>query len=182
MLLAIPASATMDWVRGGYKLNVCGLKDWRPLWWERLCKFGHGALLCAIAGVWWPWLPLCGVLWWLGEKPGWGYTLGWISHGQDPLIWDKGADGHPSDGPEAWQRLLGLDKWPWLSLFIRGAMWALPLLVIAWWQPAVWYVVPAATVAMPVGAWVEHLSKQSVDGQWVRGAVVAAVILLLSYA
>lgn len=146
--LFILLCAVADRVRGGWAPF-----GFRPLWWERTAKFGYGAMLAALAGVDWQFWPVVAVLWWLGEKPGWGYPMGWAIVGRSPDEWDT-----TPHGPESWQ-IGWLSFMPYTSLAVRGAIWACPCLLVAWWQPDILKLL-AMAIAMPLSAYAGGLASR----------------------
>ena len=144
--LLIALSCACDRIRGGGSLPVIG----RPLWLERGAKFGQGAILAYLALCPYWLIPVAAVLFWLGEKPGWGYPMGYAAHGEAPELWDK-----TPHGLEKWQPGF-LHHKPYLSLVVRGAIWgALPSLLWFWWHQAPYLAVSMA-ISMPLSVYLSR--------------------------
>ena len=108
----------------------------------------YGVCLAILAGVdGWMILASAG-LWWVGSKGGWGYPIGHAMTGVRPEKWDI-ADGHVGS-PETWQELFNIEDDPWLSLVIRGLMWGMPQMFIAYWSPEVLFLTGAMLIAFPL--------------------------------
>lgn len=139
--------ALADRIRGGWAPF-----GYRPLPLEYAAKFGYGVLLAALAGVDWHWWAAISVLWWLGEKPGWGYPWGWAIEGRPPETWK------PDANPEIWQ-VFGLEDRPYLSLAVRGGLWGAPCLLVVGWCPDAVKLLSYAIV-MPLAAYMGHVLRE----------------------
>lgn len=134
---------------------------------QTAAKFLYGAVLGYLIGL--P-VPLCiatSVLWWVGEKPGWGYPIGMAVLGKVQHQW-----AHPDAKPEKWQ-VGPLKNAPWASLIVRGAIWGLPATLLYPWAPEVPALPLAMAVAMPVGALFDRVTGNRYKaGEFVRGGVM----------
>lgn len=167
ILLLIPLCGLLDRIRGG----------WRPMgqWANYPAKFGYGLVLGALLGLPWQWWPAVSFLWWLGEKPGYGYPLGWAVTGIPTPI------RKPEAKPEWWQFWF-LKSQPWPSLIVRGAMWGAPCLLLYYWQPDVLGLVVAGALGMPAGALLERqfTSRWPASGEAWRGLIIGAFCAAVS--
>lgn len=163
-LAAVVICAVADRLRGGLlpKCRHCDLAG----------ELVYGLALAVLLGL--PELlwPVLSVLWLLGARPGWGYPMGQALLGKIQHAW-----AHPNAQPEWWQ-VGPLKSRPWLSLVVRGAMWAAPCLPLAFWHPQVWALLGMA-VAMPAGALLDRtLTYRWQAGEWVRGALIGVICWL----
>ena len=160
--LLIALAAACDRIRGGWKIV--------PTTGHKIAGLLYGAVLGYLLGLPPLWCAATSVLWWLGEKPGWGYPMGRAILGAAQHDLE-----HPNAKPERWQ--VGFLKGqPWLSLVVRGAMWALPVLPIGYWHPQAYALIGMAVV-LPAGALVDHFMRrgQWATGEWVRGALIGVI-------
>ena len=118
-------------------------------------------------------IPVAGVLFWLGEKPGWGFPMGFAAHNRDPIHWDK-----TYHGPEWWQPEF-LHHKPYLSLVVRGAMWGLPCSLLFYW----WNLAPALAagmaIAMPLSVYLARFVSKPAKAmvyETMRGILVALLL------
>ncbi len=160
-LLLVAACAAADRFRGGL-LPACKHCDF-------VGEAVYGLILAVLLGlpvVLWP--PLA-ALWMLGGRPGWGYPMGQAVLGKVQHAW-----AHPGAQPEKWQ-IGPLKSRPWLSLVVRGAMWAVPVLPLAYWYPQV-FVLLFMGLAMPAAALLDRtLTYRWRAGEWVRGALIGVI-------
>ena len=167
--LLIVLSTACDRIRGGGGIFPLG----RPLWLERGAKFGQGAVLAYLALCPYWLLPVAAVLFWLGEKPGWGYPIGMAYHDND-LSHDK-----TPHGPEWWQPQFTYNR-PYLALALRGVIWGLPLWVLSyWWHYAVFISVSMA-ISMPLSVYLAKPLKRTNYGTFheqIRGFLSAALLV-----
>jgi hypothetical protein len=124
---------------------TCGALDYaRGRKWSKLMAAVYGLWIGSFAWVfwlvpdWWPWA--FAALFALGASLGWGHPIA------------LALDGATAQEPEGWQfhRVL-VDSAP-LALAARGALWAAPVLPLAYWHPALLgalVVIPAAFTAAP---------------------------------
>lgn len=158
-----------DRVRGGW-LADHGYKFWKletmfHSWTIALC-LGHGF---DVVGAWVV-LALT-----IGEATGWGHPLGWVLSGVD-------------NGSKERYEVLGVDRYPKLSLFVRGLIWALPTLPIALYfkDYNILYLLPVMSLTMvlaPVLAVkTPSISTKYFGGLWpaqeaYRGFIVGALLI-----
>src|SRR3990167_6630855 len=83
--ILIILSGLCDWVRGGHNYGS------KPL--EMTAKFGQGAILAYLASCPYWLIPVASILFWVGEKPGWGYPTGYAYTGRPPEEWDTTPHG-----------------------------------------------------------------------------------------
>ena len=124
------------------------------------------------------WLGLAGaVLWWLGEKPGWGRPIGF-------LIDRTPRDPDDYERYERWLVKAGVSD-TWLmktvsgavfSLAVRGLMWALPVSLLAWWNPAVLWLLFTA-VTLPTAFYVASELPSIVKRKWSWGHFINGFLL-----
>jgi hypothetical protein len=108
----------------------------------------YGAFALGAMGFydWWV-IPLSLAHWVNKGMFGCGYVYGHALSGVKPEVWDDGSiDGHASDGPEDWQKILGLGNSPWLSLIVLGLL-RMVLVFVAFWL--CWYVAVFIGVSRP---------------------------------
>lgn len=164
----IIACAVADRLRGGWHIfphpaHVAG-------------SLSYGAILGLLLGVPPAWFPALALLWWLGEKPGWGYPMGQAILGKV-----QHAYAFPNAAPERWQFGF-LKNYPWPSLIVRGLMWGLPTLAIWHWQPDVIALPFAMAVAMFNGALFDHMTGNRFKaGEFVRGAIMGLICATVGY-
>lgn len=128
-LLMIPLAGWVDRIRGG----------WQPL--SRVPSIvgtlAYGWILAHLLGHGWDVLTLPFlVLFRIGESFGWGTPL-------------ANALGEQRTTFESWQ-VGPLRKNPWLSLVVRGAMWGGPVALLGVIDPAIYVMLPAFVIAMPL--------------------------------
>jgi hypothetical protein len=82
---------------------------------------------------------LFGILWAAGSAPGWGEVIGPILGRNNPVLSKR----------ERWQNEYLLNR-PWLSAFVRGAIWGLPTLLIIPLYPRVIIPFLAMIIAFPL--------------------------------
>ncbi|NIO09674.1 MAG: hypothetical protein GTO40_17390 [Deltaproteobacteria bacterium] len=103
------------------------------------------------------------VLWMLGEAPGWGHPMGCIIDGV-------------CTGPLEWWQWGALAEHPWASLSVRGAIWALPVTLLAPRYPGL-LALYALTLIMPLAV---VLALPTSDpwpvSEWIRGALLGLVL------
>lgn len=131
-------------------------------------EIGFGLALAVLLGLppllW----PALSALWLVGARPGWGYPMG------QALLGANHAIAHPTAEPERWQIGFLKDR-PWLSLVVRGAMWAVPALPLAYWHPQVLALLGMA-VAMPVATLIDRAATYRIrGGEWISGAIMGAI-------
>lgn len=99
-----------------------------------------------------PWLLAFPAIMWLGEKPGVGHPKGLI------------IDGFESgDGKlERWQPEM-LRERPYLALTLRGGIYGLPSVFVAWWVPQALFLVTALAFALPAGMWLATRTPDNLD-------------------
>lgn len=178
ILLAIGSFAIMvfmfslcDRIRGG----------WEPTKHVRLpVNFLYGYLIAFAFGYGAHWIALaCAVLWWIGEKPGTGWPQARALIGVK-----RHATLFPDRKPERHEKLLGIENIdPFAALFIRGFIWGLPVLPLAYFD-LIFAVVPLAMAfSMPAAIkiqnklfpWPKYPSWG--PAEWIRGALFGAVIV-----
>lgn len=167
----IVVCALLDRLRGGWSIV--------PTAGHKLAGLSYGAILGLLLGLPLIWLPVLTLLWWLGEKPGWGSPMGWAVTGEEPKTSYTRVNSQWTlvsvpRKPEKWQ-VGQLKNHPWLSLIVRGAIWALPAMVIYPWQPKVLWLF-GMTLAMPLGALFDRLTtRKYVAGEFVRGGMMGLI-------
>lgn len=96
---------------------------------------------------WWG-VPLFGFAWWMGAMPGWGWPEGYAVHGISPAKLLSARVPHPE-----WWQFWKLPDMPYTSLVIRGAMWPLPVLPLAYFDLKILLTLSMA-FWMPLCIWV----------------------------
>jgi hypothetical protein len=76
-----------------------------------------------------------------GCSPGWGQPMGAYLGSRPPELEKK----------EVWQ-FGSLPAKPFLSVLVRGLIWALPPMVLAFWYPGVWIFSVSIAIAFPLAA------------------------------
>jgi hypothetical protein len=170
LLPLVPLCAFADRIRGGL-FSGCRHCDF-------IGEIVYGAALAGLLGLPWylyPWLALG---WFWGGRPGWGYPMGWAVTGQMPTRRvSPGLPPWPIPHPEWWQ-IGPLKSLPWLSLVVRGAMWSVPCLPLAYWYPQAWALLGMA-VAMPAGALLDRtLTYRWHLGELARGGLMGLICWL----
>lgn len=122
------------------------------------------------------------VLWWIGEKPGWGEPLGSALHGR-PMRMEK----------LEWWQVGPLAKSPQMACLARGILWGLPTLLLLPWTSAVavmpvamgfafWLAPQIAAKLDPATQWTSPLPKTDKGiwdkGEAIRGWLLGAFLLL----
>ena len=158
-MLEILACALCDRLRGGWSIA--------PRWLHKLGGVTYGLLLGHLLELPTHLIPVFAALWWIGEKPGWGYPMG------QALLGERHKVDYPLAKPEWWQAGY-LKNDPWDSLFIRGAMWALPCTLLAMYKHTVLYMLIVAPMAMVFGLFLEkHLTpNMKASGEAWRGGLM----------
>lgn len=163
-LLALGAFPFLDRLRGSSRPR------WMPglMWALRTALYGYA--VAAVFGYWADWSTLAIVIGFvLGERPGWGYPMGQYRMGEFLF-----RERYPSAEPEWWQ-LGRLKNNAELSLWVRGAMWGLPVSVFGFvvsgdWQ-LFWFAV-AMTYAFYMAELTHslfgdaHIWPKSWSGAW----------------
>ncbi len=167
-LLLIVLCGLCDAIRGGL----------RPVKWiEYPAKFGYGAFLALLITNDWRLIIATSVLWWLGEKPGWGFPSGWVLTGKDPRTWKQDAE------PEKWQKLLGIENMPLTSLLIRGLIWCVPVLPLAYFNTGfIWLIVvaPIAMLSPYIASYYPFNQKNKGHfNEFLRGCMMGSGLILL---
>lgn len=163
---------------------LCGIADmlrgWGLPYIGKAAGFVYGLSLGVLLTwntMWDGWLLVlgCSVLWWLGEKPGWGWPSGWLLTGKRPDTWDINAE------PEDWQFT------PWLretyygqviSMLLRGAIWAAPVMLLCTWETSFIWLLPAAMTGMLspcIARWIPW--QKAHCNEFIRGVVIAGLVL-----
>ena len=118
-------TAVCDRIRGGYPdERVTGApKPWWARWLGRLVKWTvYGGVLASHVTTDWRLILAAGILFNLGERPGYQGLIGQV------LL------GRPQTDPHSWQ--IGyLKKAMGLALLTRGLLWALPILPLIYFEP-----------------------------------------------
>ena len=141
----------------------------------------YGWAVAALCGYPWDgWLTVAIMAGWvLGERPGWGAPIGQYHGTPDP---DR--------RPEWWQ-VGPLRTNPLAALFVRGAIWGLPVLLLtAPFGVPVWQPLVAMTLAFPAAEWLaERISDPQKPKSWAgawnefyRGGVFGAILAAISRA
>jgi len=164
--LLVILSGVCDWIRGGHNYGSRIL--------ELSAKFGQGAALGYLGHCPYYLLPACALLFWLGEKPGWGYPTGYAYTGKDPDLWDK-----TPHGTEWWQPRFLKHK-PYLSLSLRGIIWGAPTLALLYWWPLAWIIAVSMALTMPISVFLAKPVKKVYLGEPIRGFLTALCIALWS--
>ena len=160
--LLILLSGLCDWIRGGHNYESRIL--------ELAAKFGYGAVLGYLGGCPLYLLPAVSVLFWLGEKPGWGYPLGYALEGHPP------EEKWPDAKLEWWQPEYLRHK-PYISLTLRGLMWGVPTLALTYW----WHLAPILAVSMGIAMPLSIPIAKSINKRYfelIRGLLAASVAAL----
>ena len=87
----------------------------------------------------------------LGASPGWGNAIGPALQGVTPFK-------HAAE----WWQVGPLIENAWLSLIARGAIWGIPFLPLAYWDPRFVLMVPIFAIAMPLAC----LAAKKLDNSW----------------
>lgn len=143
-------------------------------------KLVYGWVIAALFGHPLDWLtPAIAVAFALGASPGWGDSMGAILEGRDIK---PGYDrGH------FWQfGPLRRRKWP--AAVVRGALWGLPVALLAYYDPLLIWAVPIMTIAYTASlaisarwlgrSW-EH--AETLRG-WIAGALTWAIVYGFTWA
>lgn len=113
-------------------------------------------------------------LFWAGSTMGWGHPINQALFGD--------LRHHPDSKPESWQ-LGPLKDSVWLALSVRGFLWGAPLLIIAYWVPAVITVPIAFAIAMPLACLIARYQPIYRKDIWavqevLRGLIAATIIAI----
>lgn len=158
-----------DHVRGGW-LSDHGIKIPSKIntalhsWTIALC-LGHGF---DVAGLW------LVVALTLGEASGWGHPLGWALFGKD-----AGKKERYEFGP--------LLRNPWLSLAVRGLIWALPAAVVAFfYDPLIYNLLWIMSGTMVAAPWIATKTAKRFPDLWAtqefyRGFLTGALAVAVTY-
>jgi len=120
---------------------------------RNLEKLFYGWIIATIAGVGLSvWTIPIAILFALGSTFGWGMPFGWYLFGRDPI--------HHNESTKEWWQVGSLWKHPFISLIVRGILWGLPLLTVAYWVPVTYVIAGSIAVAFPLSAFI---SKHTVD-------------------
>ena len=173
--------ALFDRARGG------GWPLVRPWAWTLF----YGWVVAALCGY-----PLDGWLtaviaigWAVGERPGWGAPVGQVRRGGPRWALP------PDPNPERYQLWFGgfMNRHPLVALAFRGAVWGLPVLLVALpFGVVVWEPLVSMAVAMPLAEalyyWLQRYDPpwpKSWAGGWnelYRGGVFGAILAAISQA
>lgn len=156
VVIAILLCGLLDRARGG------GWPIVRPSVW---C-ISYGWVVAALCGFAWDgWFTAAIVLGWvIGERPGWGAPIGQIRRGGPRWTLP------PDPNPEYYQLWFGgfMHRHPLVALTFRGAVWGLPVLLLALpFGEVVWEPMAAMLFAMPV-AEAAYYYLQRYDPPWPR--------------
>ena len=137
VFLRLILGSIIDRVRGG----------WLPFpWFRKPLTLLYGMLIAISLGIL-DWTTIAaGVLFWIGEKPGWGEPFGAIIHDREMR----------SDKIEWWQVGV-LRKSPYLASLARGLLWSVPLLPLAYFHIEFAYVIPLIGLSTMVAAQAAHI-------------------------
>lgn len=165
-------TAAADRIRGGW-LNDRGIDiPWKGetllhAWTVALC-FGHGF---DVAGLW------LVVSITLGESFGWGHPLGWALSGVETGNREAYEIGSIGDNP-------------WLSLAVRGLLWALPAAPVAWlYDPNIWHltwIMPLTMIGAPwIAVQTKHMSRLWLTDLWsaqevYRGFLTGMLVVMVA--
>lgn len=140
--------AVADRIRGGllsaHGINIPSKLETLLHGWTIALCFGHGFDL---AGVW------LMIALTFGEAVGWGHPLGWALSGVE------------TGEPESYEVGRIADN-PWVSLTVRGLLWALPAAPVAWiYDPHIWHLFWIMPLTMVAAPWIAVQTKR-VSEQW----------------
>jgi len=103
-----------------------------------------------------------------GCSPGWGNAIG-------PALNGKKPDPHKGE----WWQYGPLMKDAWASLVVRGAMWGVPFLPLAYWDMRLALMVPIVALAMPAAVYIARRMKVESEWEWqeyYRGWLIGLMI------
>jgi len=106
----------------------------------------------------------------LGSSPGWGDTMGAIMEDRD-LKPETVARDH------FWQvGVLRTNKWA--AAVVRGALWGLPIALLGWFDPVLYWAVPIYTVAYLVSlVLASYIKKDSwSQAEVIRGLIAGSLV------
>ena len=176
--LLIPISGILRRIIGGYPAGKYKIA-------RELCKYLYGVVLGYLAISYDPLIFACGIALYLGEKPGLGYWRG-------AIVRLRGHTYPIFQGKAEWYQYRALATMPFMSALIRGLIYGLPVLPLCYWQPDLYVIPLAISLAMPASGLLAYcmpdtkileLGSHKTSWAWdelLEGALAAALIVLLS--
>ena len=189
--LLIPISGILRRIIGGYPAGKYKIA-------RELCKYLYGVVLGYLAIGYDPLIFACGVALYLGEKPGLGYWRGAIVRLRERRA-EMRSDvpfypGPIFQGKPEWYQYGALATMPFMSALIRGLIYGLPVLPLCYWQPGLYVIPLAISLAMPASGLLAYCmpdtkilemgdpKKSWGSDELLEGALAAALVVLFSQA